>query len=139
MSQRKHSHPESVGKASQTMRILVIAILLLMAGSCAQTQAQTPKADSRKQGKDQKSNKADETADKILAETKELQVVSKWYEQIYPALKRKYKKPVSHPLYDTWRELYFEDEVAPLMVQRGYGYASAREAFMKQTEKQPSN
>jgi hypothetical protein len=121
------------------MKLLVIAVLLLIAGSCAQTQAQNPKADSKKQGKQKKSNNADETANKILAETKELQVVPRWYEQIYPSLKRKYKKPVSRSLYNTWRELYFEDEVAPLMVQRGYGYASAREEFMKQTEKQPSN
>jgi hypothetical protein len=125
---------------SQFMKAFVLAIMLTIAAGypliCAQ---QSSKSDSKKQDKQQKDDDADKAADKILADTKELQIVPRWYEQVYPALKRKYKKPVSYALYDAWRERYFQNEVAPLMLKYGYGLESARHEFMERTEKQPAN
>ena len=119
---------------------VVISVLLVISASYVQIRAQSPKADSKEKDckrKDKSQNKADAVADKILAETSE--VAPSWYGDVYPALKRKYNKPVSRELYDRWRKRYYENVVVPQVLKDGYNLESARQEFMKQTEKQPSN
>ncbi len=120
------------------MRAITITVLLVVSAGYTQIRAQSSKADSKKQDKSQNETAADKAADKILADTKELEAPS-WYGEVYPALKRKYKKPVSRELYDTWRERYFQNEMVPRILKAGYGLEPARREFMKGTEKQPSN
>ena len=59
------------------------------------------------------------------------------YNEIYPALKRKYNKPISRELYDSWREMYYQKEVGPVLMKHGYGFESGLEQFMKGTKQQP--
>ena len=120
------------------MMAATISILLVMVASVPQAQAQSAKADSKKQDKRQ-NREADKAAAKILADTGDLQAVPNWYEQVYPALKRRYKGTVTHTLYDAWRARYFQNELAPLALKYGYGMEPARQEFMKRTEKEPSN
>src|SRR5713226_8011826 len=100
---------------------VVISVLLVISASYAQIRAQSPKADSKKKDskkKDKSPNEADTVADQILAETG--QVVPSWYGDVYPALKRKYNKPVSRELYDRWRRRYYENVVVPQVLKDGY-------------------
>ena len=120
------------------MKVLIIASLLA-ASTCYSQEPTQPKAQSKKQDKKPPETDADKIADKILADTNRRGFVTNWYGEVYPALKRKYKNPVSRSLYDGWRERYFQNEVAPVVLEDGYGLESARQEFMTRTEKQPSN
>jgi hypothetical protein len=120
------------------MMAATISVLLVMVAGVPQAQAQSSKAESGRQDRRQK-READKAAAKILTDTGDLQVVPTWYEQVYPALKRRYKGTVTHALYDAWRARYFQNELAPLALKYGYGLELARQEFMKQTEQEPSN
>jgi hypothetical protein len=119
---------------------LLFAMMLFDSQATTQDQTQSKREDSSSKKKAKKSeDDADKIADRILAETKQHQFVPKWYNDVYPALKKKYKNPVSRELYDTWRQHYFEDVVSPAAIESGYGVEPVRQQFMKLTEKQPSN
>jgi hypothetical protein len=106
--------------------------------------AAPPGADSKKANEEKKSSKstdereAEKTADKILEDTNgdDPLLVNRWYDQVLPALKRKYKKVAFNATYDAWRRRYFENDVLPKMIKLGYNPAEAREAFLKLTERQ---
>jgi hypothetical protein len=108
---------------------LVMSVSLGLGNAQQQPQSQTAKSPH---------DKADKAADQILQEQNESDELS-WYDDLYPALKRKYRKSVTRSLYDTWREIYFRQYVAPALISKGYGYETVRRQFMAATEKQPSN
>jgi hypothetical protein len=107
----------------------VILIVVSAFGISAHAQTQKPPNST---------SKADKAADQILAEQKEEEGLS-WYGDVYPALKRKYSKPVSRQIYDSWRDKFFNDVVMPAASKKGYDTSHLRDDFMKATEKQPSN
>src|SRR2546428_13378571 len=108
----------------------ILALMCLLA-------TDPPQSGSSKNKNSRAQTSVDKAADKILAETKELQVATRWYEDVYPALRRKYGKPVSRQLYDAWRNRYFTNEVKPIMYKHNYNTVVAEQEFMKQTKEQP--
>ena len=92
--------------------------------------------DGKESSKKADEREAEKTADRILKETDDPLLVNRWYDQVLPALKRKYKKVVSRATYDAWRRRYFEDEVTPKIISLGYDLTTAKEAFMERTERQ---
>ena len=99
--------------------LIMFLACMLMASATTEEQAAPAKAGSSKKkssAKKQDQSEADKIADAILADTKEANFVPKWYEEIYPALKRKYKEPVSRELYDTWRTRYYYDVVSLYLI-----------------------
>ena len=122
------------------MLVLFLASLLVAVTGNGQDQSKSTKADSNKKKTTKKQNEsaADKTANKILAETKDPLLVTKWYEEIFPALRRKYKRPVSRQTYDAWRFRYFDDEVKPRLLASGENLEGSWQAYKKLTERQPS-
>jgi hypothetical protein len=122
------------------MLVLFLACLLTAANGGGQDQTKSTNTDSttKKTTKKQNESEADKIADKILAETTDPLLATKWYEEIFPALKRKYKKTVSRETYDAWRFAYFDNEVRPKVTEAGISGEEARQAFKKLTERQPS-
>jgi hypothetical protein len=116
----------------------VFGVLLAISAACRVTESQSEKPASAAEPIHITPD-GEKTADRILAETNELQVTDKWYGNVYPALRMKYGRPVPRALYDAWRKNYFRDSVMPIALKYGYSPSVFEEAFDKATERQPSD
>ena len=98
--------------------------------------AQTPPK-SRPAPESKGKTAAERVADAILAEQKDEQDLS-WYGNVYPALRKKYGKPVTRELYNAWRERFVANVMIPMAQNKGWDTSEVRAKFMKGTEKQPA-
>ena len=128
----KRTHP------NEPRVVSTVVLFALIVSACQVTEKaseQTPSTSERPRI----TADGNKVADKILAETSDLQVADKWYMDVYPALRTKYGMPVTRALYDLWRESYFRDSVMPVAMKYGYNTAVFHDAFFKATQRQPSN
>lgn len=116
---------------------VILAFAMAATIPYAQDQKTETKSSKKKEATKKGQSDAEKTADEMLKTTEDLNFVDKWYNEIYPALKRKYKKPINRGLYDSWREMYYNKTAGPLLLEHGYGFEAARDGFTKGTQRQP--
>src|SRR5580658_3047201 len=107
-----------MSRSDRLISTLAVGLILGSAPNPAQAQSKATKAAG---------SKADQVADQILKEQGELDGLS-WYGDVYPALKRKFGKPVTRNLYDAWRERYFNDVIIPYLAKQSMDTTRAAHA-----------